>query len=203
MLAAEIDRTVDLAAMYDACGDNVKLRVKLSAELRLLRQSTARMIASIKTELRIVRHPRPRKHGAQRMHGGTAGAVTMPQCRQGSRDAGLLIPGAYRAMLDYERAKYERRGEVLEIDGRELRVSWANEDDHAQGFSVWPRDLPDRLEAGEPIIMSCARFALALWQRDRERDPSAPRPRFALDRGARHVRVSRDDRVIPVVREAL
>lgn len=58
----------------------------------------------------------------------------MPQCRQGSRDAGLLIPGAYRAMLDYERAKYERRGEVLEIDGRELRVSWANEDDHAQGF---------------------------------------------------------------------
>jgi hypothetical protein len=50
-LAAEIDRTVDLAAMYDACGDDVKLRVKLSAELRLLRQSTARMIREIKTEL--------------------------------------------------------------------------------------------------------------------------------------------------------
>ncbi|SPM34776.1 hypothetical protein RMCFA_4575, partial [Mycobacterium rhizamassiliense] len=51
LLAAETDRTVDLAAMYDACGDDVKLRVKLSAELRLLRQSTARMIREIKTEL--------------------------------------------------------------------------------------------------------------------------------------------------------
>ena len=44
LLAAEIDRTVDLAAMYEGCGEDVKLRVKLSAELRLLRQSTARMI---------------------------------------------------------------------------------------------------------------------------------------------------------------
>lgn len=51
LLAAEIDRSVDLAAMYDQCGDDVKLRVKLSAELRLLRQSTARMIREIKTEL--------------------------------------------------------------------------------------------------------------------------------------------------------
>ncbi|TVS77004.1 hypothetical protein FPZ47_26600 [Mycobacterium helveticum] len=51
LLAAEIDRTVDLAAMYEACGDDVKLRVKLSAELRLLRQSTARMIRDSKTEL--------------------------------------------------------------------------------------------------------------------------------------------------------
>ena len=51
LLGAEIDRTVDLAAMYEQCGDDVKLRVKLSAELRLLRQSTARMIREIKTEL--------------------------------------------------------------------------------------------------------------------------------------------------------
>jgi len=51
LLAAEIDRTVDLAAMYEGCGDDVKLRVKLSAELRLLRQSTARMVREIKTEL--------------------------------------------------------------------------------------------------------------------------------------------------------
>lgn len=51
LLAAEIDRTVDLAAMYETCGHDVKLRVKLSAELRLLRQSTARMIQALKTEL--------------------------------------------------------------------------------------------------------------------------------------------------------
>lgn len=51
LLAAEIDRAADLASLYDACGDDVKLRVKLSAELRLLRQSTARMIQAIKTEL--------------------------------------------------------------------------------------------------------------------------------------------------------
>jgi hypothetical protein len=51
LLADEIDRTVDLAAMYEECGDDVKLRVKLSAELRLLRQSTARMIREIKTDL--------------------------------------------------------------------------------------------------------------------------------------------------------
>lgn len=36
LLAAEIDRTVDLAAMYESCED-VKLKVKLSGELRLLR----------------------------------------------------------------------------------------------------------------------------------------------------------------------
>ncbi|ORW85970.1 hypothetical protein AWB92_26705 [Mycobacterium sp. IEC1808] len=51
LLAAEIDRTVDLAAMYEQCGDDVKLRVKLSAELRLLRQSTSRMVQAIRTEL--------------------------------------------------------------------------------------------------------------------------------------------------------
>lgn len=64
LLAAEIDRTVDLAAMYDACGDDVKLRIKLSAELRLLRQSTARMIAAIKTEL--PERPTPTTRKAQR-----------------------------------------------------------------------------------------------------------------------------------------
>jgi hypothetical protein len=51
LLSAEIDRTVDLAAVYESCGEDVKLRVKLSAELRLLRQSTARMVREIKTEL--------------------------------------------------------------------------------------------------------------------------------------------------------
>lgn len=64
LLAAEIDRTVDLAMMYEACGDDVKLRVKLSAELRLLRQSTARMISAIKTEL--PEHPSPTTKKARR-----------------------------------------------------------------------------------------------------------------------------------------
>lgn len=64
LLVAEIDRTVDLTSMYDGCGDDVKLKVKLSAELRLLRQSTARMIASIKTEL--PERPTPTSRKARR-----------------------------------------------------------------------------------------------------------------------------------------
>lgn len=60
LLAAEIDRTVDLAAMYESC-DDVKLKVKLSGELRLLRQSTARMIQQIKTELPERETPTTRK----------------------------------------------------------------------------------------------------------------------------------------------
>jgi hypothetical protein len=51
LIADSIDRTADLSAMYDCCGDDVKLRVKLSAELRLLQQSTVRLLRDIKTDV--------------------------------------------------------------------------------------------------------------------------------------------------------
>lgn len=65
LLAGEIDRTVDLEALYASCGDDeVGLRVKLSAELRLLRQSVARMVRALKTEL--PERPSPASRKARR-----------------------------------------------------------------------------------------------------------------------------------------
>jgi hypothetical protein len=121
----------------------------------------------------------------------------MPQVKRGSRGAGLHVPGVYQALLGYERAKYERRGEAVVIDGRKLRVSWRDKDDHAQGFFLWPRHRLDQLEASESLLADCGAGEHALWERDSERDPSAPRPRLPFGRRVRSVRVSPDDRVVP------
>lgn len=207
LLAAEIDRTVDLALMYEACCDDVKLRVKLSAELRLLRQSMARMIASIKTELPERPSPTTRKARRAAMLVGRAAVVmTVPQRKRGgSRDAGLYIPGVYRALLDYERARYERRsGEPVVIDGVEIgKKTLAGVDEHGKdGFFLYSRrDALNSLEAGATVGLAVGRIADALWQRDRERDPQASRTRLPFGRSWERVQVSPDDQLVPVVRE--
>jgi hypothetical protein len=50
LIAAEIDRKTDLAADYQTC-DDLKSRVKASAEMRLLEQSIARLLRQIHTDL--------------------------------------------------------------------------------------------------------------------------------------------------------
>lgn len=50
LICAEIDRKTDLSAAYEVCRDDPKVRVKLSAELRLIEASIARLLKSISTE---------------------------------------------------------------------------------------------------------------------------------------------------------
>ena len=50
MIAAEVDRRVELSAQYAAC-DNVNVKLKLSSELRLLEQSIARLYRQVSTEV--------------------------------------------------------------------------------------------------------------------------------------------------------
>jgi hypothetical protein len=50
LIASNIDRRVDLAALYSAAED-VKSRVKLSAELRLLEGSLARLLKMVRTDV--------------------------------------------------------------------------------------------------------------------------------------------------------
>ena len=52
LIADSIDRTVDLYAMYErAANDDLTMRLKLSAELRLSQQSTQRLLRQIKTDV--------------------------------------------------------------------------------------------------------------------------------------------------------
>jgi len=46
----EIDRKSVLLEAYEVCGDDPKVRVKISAEMRLLEQSIARLLKQISTE---------------------------------------------------------------------------------------------------------------------------------------------------------
>lgn len=50
LIACEFDRKTDLEKMYREA-DDAKTRVKLSAELRLLEASTARLLKQVKTKL--------------------------------------------------------------------------------------------------------------------------------------------------------
>lgn len=127
----------------------------------------------------------------------------MPQVKRGSRGAGagLHMPGVYRAFLEYERARYERRdGEPVVIDGREVgKKVPAGVDGHGkEEFFLYPlRDCLDSLEAGKTVGVGIGRIEAALWARDREQDASMPRPRLPFGRGVRRVQVSPDDRVVP------
>jgi hypothetical protein len=126
----------------------------------------------------------------------------MPQVKRGSRGAGLHVPGVYQALLDHERARYERRGrEALVVDGREVgRKSPAGVDEHGrEGFFLYRRPgVLDCLEAGRQVVIDPRHLEDALRDGDRERDPSAPRPRLPFERRVRWVEVSPDDRIKPV-----
>jgi hypothetical protein len=126
----------------------------------------------------------------------------MPQVKRGSRGAGLHVPGVYQALLDHIRARYERRGrEALVVDGREVgRKSSAGVDEHGNDkFFLYHRPgVLDCLEVGGQVVMNPGHLEDALWSRDRQQNPSAPRPSRLFGRGVKFVRVSSDDRVIPV-----
>lgn len=50
MIAAEVDRRVELSAQYSAC-DNVNTKLKLATEIRLLESSIARLYRQVSTEV--------------------------------------------------------------------------------------------------------------------------------------------------------
>jgi DNA-binding Lrp family transcriptional regulator len=50
MIAAGVDRRVELSAAYAAC-DNVNVKLKLATEIRLLEQSIARLYRQVSTEV--------------------------------------------------------------------------------------------------------------------------------------------------------
>jgi hypothetical protein len=50
MIAAEVDRRVELSAQYAAC-DNMNTRLKIATELRLLEQAIARLYKQVSTEV--------------------------------------------------------------------------------------------------------------------------------------------------------
>jgi hypothetical protein len=116
--------------------------------------------------------------------------VTMPRVESGGA-AVERVAGVYQALLEVERADYERHGEVAEFAGRRQRVYWVDRDDHEKGFYLWPRDDLDRLEAGEPMTVRRGEVESALHQ------ISGVDVRLAFARSVKRVRVSADDRVLP------
>jgi hypothetical protein len=106
--------------------------------------------------------------------------------------AGLLFPGAYEALLDLERERNDRD------DERAARTMGTEGFRYRRG-----RRLAERLEAGEWVVVDRAQLGLALTERDRKRESSAPRPQLPFGRGVRRVRVSPDDLVLPDVGEAV
>jgi hypothetical protein len=123
----------------------------------------------------------------------------MPRVVERHSGSGLHVPGIYRGLMESERAEYERRGELVDFDGRELLVTWANREDHSEGFFLWPRDNLDRLEAaaasGESVVVSRFDAERAMWDLDRTQPWVSVR--LPWDRSVRRVRVSSDDRILP------
>jgi hypothetical protein len=111
---------------------------------------------------------------------------------EAATESGLHMPGIYQALLEYERAKYERRGEVVVCEGRDIRVSWVDKADHSHGFFLYQRHQLDRLEAGEQVVVDRTHVETALW--DQDRDQSRRSVRLPFERSVRSVRVSPDDR---------
>jgi hypothetical protein len=104
----------------------------------------------------------------------------------GGSPAGHVVPGVYETLLGFERERNER-------DDRLAAQMMAKD-----GFcNRRGRFLAERLEAGAAVVVRCAHLTLALWERDRERDPSALRVRLPFERGVWFVRVSHNDRVVP------
>jgi hypothetical protein len=58
LIADTIDRKVDLTVLYEATPD-ISPRVKLSAEIRLLEGSLARLLRMVRTDVPEVRQPEP------------------------------------------------------------------------------------------------------------------------------------------------
>ena len=104
----------------------------------------------------------------------------MPRLDSAASGAGIHVPGAYVALLDYERERNERSdriaAEMMAADGCCFHRD---------------RGLADLLEAGQPVMVSRGSVESALWLLDRP----PRRVRLPLDRAVRFVQVSRDDRV--------
>jgi hypothetical protein len=98
--------------------------------------------------------------------------------------AGLVVSGVYAAMLALERERNERSD----------RIAARMMAEHGRCFRRNSRPA-EQLEAGEAVVVDRVRVEPALWERDR---PPAP-VRLPLARGVKRVRLTADDRVIPVV----
>jgi hypothetical protein len=107
----------------------------------------------------------------------------MPRVNSGT-EAGLHFPGAYEALLDLERDRNERSD----------RTAARMMAEHGYFFRRNNGLLAERLAAGEPVVVRCAQLTLALWERDRLEG----RVRLPFERGVKFVRVSPDDRIVPV-----
>jgi hypothetical protein len=107
------------------------------------------------------------------------------------------MPGVYAAMLEVQREKYNRYGEVAVFDGRERRVTWVDRADQSQGFYLHSRDALDLFEAAKTVNVGRGAVEEALWFRDRPGETFRPAERAGLPfgRAVRRLRVSPDDRV--------
>ncbi len=103
------------------------------------------------------------------------------------------MPDVYRALLESERERYERYGELVVLGGREVRVVRADPNDRAAGFFCRDDRLLKLLEASRPVVVRRAAVELALWEWLRP----TRRVRLPFDRAVRFVEVSPDDRIIP------
>ena len=115
--------------------------------------------------------------------------TTLPRVSGGGRDPGMYVPGVYAAMLQSERAHHNRYGETVVLGGRELRVVWADPDDHSQGFFCLNDKLLRLLEAGKPVIVERWRVG---WRK------SKPSVHWPYERDTvRFVQVNLDDTIVP------
>jgi hypothetical protein len=104
---------------------------------------------------------------------------------ESSVDAGLRVTGVYEAVVDYERARYERRARAAQRSGD-------RDPDHFFGASD---HFLRRLEAGETVTVQRVVVENALWACDPDQSRSSVRLPF--HRSVRRLRVSSDDRIVP------
>lgn len=131
------------------------------------------------------------------MLAGAAVVVTMPQVKRGVRGVGQHVPGVYGALADFAAVRL--------ADDERRRVRMLAKDGYFFRRSAFARGLAECVRAGRPVVLLRMLVELALEgmeKRDLERDGSAPRPRLPFHHSVKVVRVSPDDRIVPVERGA-
>ena len=109
--------------------------------------------------------------------------VRVPKVDAGT-ESGLHVAGVYQALLDLEADHWAQSERIV------ARMKAENADgSFMRRNNGW---LLERLKAGEPVVVLRAQVECALWFVDRQR------VRLPLHHSARYVRVSADDRVLPV-----
>jgi hypothetical protein len=109
----------------------------------------------------------------------------MPRVSHGAAgvDGGIVVAGVYAQLLKWERRKHEHG------------ITWADPDDHSQGFFARERFLLDALEAGTTVVVRRSSVELAMHYL------IGGKHRLPWDRSVDTVRASPDDVVAPTDEE--